>query len=82
MEMSALFEGIGDDVGKWRAMLLDMKKAQQTFDNAEVEKKFGPLTVDYKSVQYQVNQKYFSFRKETFHNLRNKLRELLKQLHK
>ena len=80
--MSAVFEGIGDDIGKWRAMLLDMKKAQQTFDNAEVEKKFGPLVVDYKSVQYQVNQKYFGFRKETFHNLRNKLRELLKQLYK
>merc|ERR550534_3342022 len=63
-------------------MLLDMKKAQAVFDNPEVEKKFGPIIVDYKTIQYQVNQKYFGFRRETFHNLQNRLRDLLVKLYK
>ena len=69
--MSTLFEQLGDDIGKWRKLITDMKESQGSFDPSQSEKSFG-------SVSNKVEIKYREFRKQTLRSLASRLGQLLR----
>merc|ERR1712228_772633 len=42
MDLNKVFEELGDDIGKWKTLLIDMKNSAGSFDSSDVEKSFGP----------------------------------------
>lgn len=81
MKLSKVFETLGNNIGKWRKLLIDMKNSQTSFDSSEVEKSFAPIVIHYGNVRNKVDSKYFDFRKSTFNALRTKLGDLLRNFH-
>ena len=77
MDMGAVFDGLGDDIGKWCKLITDMKKQQKTFDQIDALKTFEPVMIQYGSVANKVNNKFYNFRKETFLKLCDRLGEIL-----
>ncbi|KAL6478123.1 hypothetical protein MHYP_G00139580 [Metynnis hypsauchen] len=64
MQPENIYNRLGEDLNKWQALLVQIRKARGTFDNAETRKEFGPVIIDYGKVQSKVNLKYDSWHKE------------------
>ncbi|TRY83561.1 hypothetical protein DNTS_016270 [Danionella cerebrum] len=64
MQPENIYTRLGEDLNKWQALLVQIRKARGTFDNAETRKEFGPVIIDYGKVQSKVNLKYDSWHKE------------------
>ncbi|XP_016334482.1 cytoplasmic dynein 1 heavy chain 1-like, partial [Sinocyclocheilus anshuiensis] len=64
MQAENIYNRLGEDLNKWQALLVQIRKARGTFDNAETRKEFGPAVIDYGKVQSKVNLKYDSWHKE------------------
>ncbi|XP_056446392.1 cytoplasmic dynein 1 heavy chain 1 [Gadus chalcogrammus] len=64
MQAENIYNRLGEDLTKWQALLVQIRKARGTFDNAETRKEFGPVIIDYGKVQSKVNLKYDSWHKE------------------
>ncbi|KAJ8394229.1 hypothetical protein AAFF_G00048120 [Aldrovandia affinis] len=64
MQAENIYNRLGEDLNKWQALLVQIRKARGTFDNAETKKDFGPVVIDYGKVQSKVNLKYDSWHKE------------------
>lgn len=81
LEASHVFSILEDDLGKWQQILLEIKKARSTFDNAETEQSFGPLVVDYEQVQSKVNQKYDQWQREILNKFGSLLGTSMRDFH-
>ena len=55
---------IGDDIDKWRALLIEAAESRSTLDTSATESEFGPVLVKFGKVQSQINLKYDSWQKE------------------
>ncbi|EPY87752.1 dynein, cytoplasmic, heavy polypeptide 1-like protein [Camelus ferus] len=64
MQAENIYNRLGEDLNRWQALLVQIRKARGTFDNAETKKEFGPVVIDYGKVQSKVNLKYDSWHKE------------------
>ncbi|XP_073783095.1 cytoplasmic dynein 1 heavy chain 1 isoform X2 [Danio rerio] len=64
MQPENIYNRLEEDLNKWQALLVQIRKARGTFDNAETRKEFGPVIIDYGKVQSKVNLKYDSWHKE------------------
>ncbi|XP_044127627.1 cytoplasmic dynein 1 heavy chain 1 isoform X1 [Bufo gargarizans] len=64
MQAENIYNRLEEDLNKWQALLVQIRKARGTFDNAETRKEFGPVIIDYGKVQSKVNLKYDSWHKE------------------
>ncbi|KAJ2643448.1 dynein heavy chain, partial [Coemansia sp. RSA 1694] len=65
LQSDYLLQFLGDDLTRWQAMLLEIKRARSTFDNSETAKYIGAhCIVDYEQVQAKVNAKYDSWQRE------------------
>ena len=54
MDMTNVYAGLGDEVYSWRKLLNDMKRSRTTFDSTTSEKHFGPVVINYSTVQQKV----------------------------
>lgn len=54
MPVSAVKTRLGNDVSLWCQMLSEAKAARAVVENSDREKSFGPVIVDYSSVQAKV----------------------------
>lgn len=50
MQAENIYNRLGEDLTKWQALLVQIRKARGTFDNAETRKDFGPVVIDYGKV--------------------------------
>lgn len=50
MQAENIYHRLGEDLGKWQALLVQIRKARGTFDNAETKREFGPVVIDYGKV--------------------------------
>lgn len=50
MQAENIYNRLGEDLTKWQALLVQIRKARGTFDNAETRKEFGPVVIDYGKV--------------------------------
>lgn len=51
MQPENIYNRLGEDLNKWQALLVQIRKARGTFDNAETRKEFGPVIIDYGKVR-------------------------------
>lgn len=54
MQAENIYNRLGEDLNKWQALLVQIRKARGTFDNAETKKEFGPVVIDYGKVSAAV----------------------------
>lgn len=50
MQPENIYNRLGEDLNKWQLLLVQIRKARGTFDNAETRKEFGPVIIDYGKV--------------------------------
>jgi len=58
MQTDAIVAGLGDEMEKWKDLLVEIRQARRTFDTSESSKSFGPVEVDFSQVQARVKRKY------------------------
>ncbi|KAJ3176317.1 hypothetical protein HDU87_005359 [Geranomyces variabilis] len=81
LESFYVYDQLGDDLGMWQQLVLEIKKARATFDNSETEKSFGQLIVDYKQVQSKVNAKYDQWQREILNRFGVKLGQSMRSFY-
>ncbi|XP_063804701.1 cytoplasmic dynein 1 heavy chain 1 [Pseudophryne corroboree] len=81
MQAENIYNRLGEDLNKWQALLVQIRKARGTFDNAETRKDFGPVIIDYGKVQSKVNLKYDSWHKEVLSKFGQMLGQNMTEFH-
>ncbi|RKP08503.1 dynein heavy chain [Thamnocephalis sphaerospora] len=81
LESNYVLTQLSDDLAKWQQILLEIKKARGTFDNAETEKSFGSMIVDYEQVQSKVNAKYDAWQRELLNKFGAMLGNSMREFH-
>ncbi|PIA14754.1 hypothetical protein COEREDRAFT_46106 [Coemansia reversa NRRL 1564] len=65
---------LGDDLTRWQAMLLEIKRARSTFDTSETAKLIGAhCMINYEMVQSKVNAKYDNWQREILNKFGQRL---------
>ncbi|KAJ2419923.1 dynein heavy chain, partial [Coemansia sp. RSA 2531] len=74
LQSDYVLQFLGDDLTRWQAMLLEIKRARSTFDNSETAKYIGAhCIVDYEQVQAKVNAKYDNWQREILNRFGSRL---------
>ncbi|XP_073434094.1 cytoplasmic dynein 1 heavy chain 1 isoform X2 [Dendrobates tinctorius] len=81
MQAENIYNRLEEDLNKWQALLVQIRKARGTFDNAETRKEFGPVIIDYGKVQSKVNLKYDSWHKEVLSKFGQMLGQNMTEFH-
>lgn len=81
MQAENIYNRLEEDLTKWQALLVQIRKARGTFDNAETRKEFGPVIIDYGKVQSKVNLKYDSWHKEVLSKFGQMLGQNMTEFH-
>ncbi|XP_078516318.1 cytoplasmic dynein 1 heavy chain 1 [Lissotriton helveticus] len=81
MQAENIYNRLGEDLNKWQSLLVQIRKARATFDNAETRKEFGPVIIDYGKVQSKVNLKYDSWHKEVLSKFGQMLGQNMTEFH-
>jgi len=72
---SNVLSRLADDLGKWHAMLTEIKVLSIRFESSEQERAFGPIVVDYRKVQSKVKAKYDQWHMDLLNEFGEKVRE-------
>ena len=64
LDPNRMFEQLGEETEKWRQLMSEIRQGRKTFDSVDTEKCFGPIVIDFRSVQSKVTNKYDSWHKE------------------
>lgn len=73
-----VFKELGDDMELWQKLLNEIKDNRTTFDTTETEIHFGPIVINYRSVQVKVNNKYDQWHKEILNKFGSRLAEAMR----
>ena len=79
MDAGTVYEALGDDMGKWHQILLEIKESRATFDNSDTRQDFGCLFVDHSQVQSRVNNKYDAWNREVLSKFGAKLQHQIQE---
>jgi dynein heavy chain 1, cytosolic len=71
----------GDDMEKWQQLMNELRAGRKTFDNAETEKQFGAVFIDYSMVQAKINNKYDAWHKEIMNKFAATLNDNMKSFY-
>lgn len=64
LQPDTLYLKLNNNLNAIISCLNEMKDSRQSFDTQETQRFFGPISVDYTNVQYEVNVKYDAWHKE------------------
>jgi dynein heavy chain 1, cytosolic len=64
MDAQTAISSVGEDLGKWQQILMEIKNERNSFDAVHNTKRCGPITINYQQVQAQVNVKYDAWHNE------------------
>ncbi|KAJ2009178.1 dynein heavy chain [Coemansia thaxteri] len=79
LQSDYVLQFLGDDLTRWQAMLLEIKRARSTFDNSATAKYIGAhCVVDYEQVQSKVNAKYDSWQREILNRFGQRLGQAMR----
>ena len=81
LDIDGVVADMGGDLALWERLLIDIKRARATFDTNEQRRHFGPLAIEYSSVQQKVNNKYDSWHKTLTNRFGSLLAERMTQLY-
>ncbi|CAM9128550.1 unnamed protein product [Discosporangium mesarthrocarpum] len=82
MPVQSVTTRLGTDISAWARMLQEAKSARSMVEASAGEKVFGPVIVDYSSVQSKVNLKYDAWQKELQGKFASILAEEIHQAHR
>ncbi|KAJ2382228.1 dynein heavy chain, partial [Coemansia sp. RSA 2611] len=65
LQTDFVLQFLGEDLMRWQAMLLEIRRARATFDTSATSKRVGAhCVIDYEQVQSKVNAKYDGWQRE------------------
>ncbi|RMZ70649.1 dynein heavy chain [Pyrenophora seminiperda CCB06] len=64
LQSEHVYDILGEDLSRWLQLLQEIRKTRATFDNSDISRQFGYVTVDYDQVQVKVNAKYDQWQQE------------------
>ncbi|KAH5246879.1 dynein heavy chain [Parastagonospora nodorum] len=64
LQSEHVYDILGEDLSRWLQLLQEIRKTRATFDNSDISRRFGYVTVDYDQVQVKVNAKYDQWQQE------------------
>ena len=80
IRVDMFYDKLGNDLKKWQTLLNDIKQGRQTFDTSDFNINFGPVVINYKTVQNTINILYDSISRDILnefgHNFVSKVDEL------
>eukprot|EP00397_Hematodinium_sp_SG-2012_P000022 GEMP01000022.1.p1 GENE.GEMP01000022.1~~GEMP01000022.1.p1 ORF type:complete len:4594 (-),score=1270.22 GEMP01000022.1:1053-14834(-) len=80
---SQIFEHLGDKIELWQSLLEEIKVNRKQLDsNADEEKAFGPIHINYESVQSKIQLKYDQWQREIMAEFGEKVAEQMGALNK
>lgn len=81
LESEYVYSRLGDSLGSWQQLLLEIRKTRSTFDNSETSKSFGVAIINYEQVQSKVNAKYDTWQRDILGRFGSKLGSTMKETH-
>jgi dynein heavy chain 1 len=81
LEAEFVYNRLGDSLGDWDNLLLDIRQARQTFDTTDTRKDFGVAIIDYANAQSKVNAKYDSWQRDLLAKYGSKLGLSMKEVY-
>ncbi|KAF2010197.1 cytoplasmic dynein-like protein 1 heavy chain 1 [Aaosphaeria arxii CBS 175.79] len=81
LQSEKVYEILGEDLSRWLQLLQEIRKARQTFDNSDISRRFGYVTVDYEQVQVKVNAKYDQWQQEILLKFASRLGQRMSELY-
>ena len=82
MDASSVYTKLGTDVVTWHDLLVDQYRSRATFDTSQTQRRFGAVTIDYRSVQEKVNLKYDAWHKDLLYRFGDTLGEQMRNFQK
>jgi dynein heavy chain 1 len=65
MNSESLYSGLGSDLAKWKALLLELNSTRTMIDKGEAFVTLGPITLKYEAIISKIGLKYENWQKET-----------------
>lgn len=81
LESDYVYNRLGDSLGAWQQLLLEIRKTRSTFDTSETSKSFGVAIINYEQVQSKVNAKYDTWQRDILGRFGGKLSITMKETH-
>eukprot|EP00808_Paulinella_micropora_P012801 g22584.t1 len=82
MDFNTVIDEVGEDLALWQDLLVSMRRSRTTFDNSDKEQSFGPIVVEYGTVQEKVNNKYDRWHKQLLSRFGEKLKDQMNRVFK
>ncbi|KAJ4379809.1 dynein heavy chain [Didymella sp. IMI 355093] len=81
LQSEHVYDTLGEDLSRWLQMLQEIRKTRSTFDNSDISRRFGYVTVDYDQVQVKVNAKYDQWQAEILSKFANRLGQRMNEVY-
>jgi dynein heavy chain 1 len=81
LQSEYVYDTLGDDLSRWLQALQEIRKMRETFDNTEINRRFGYVTVDYEQVQNKVTAKYDQWQQEILLKFANRLGQRMAEVY-
>lgn len=81
LQSDQVYDVLGEDLSRWLQLLQEIRKTRTTFDNSDISKSFGYVTVDYEQVQVKVNAKYDQWQQEILAKFANRLGQRMNEVY-
>ena len=66
IDLAYLYRHLGTELGEWVTLLTEIRQGRNPFDNARVERNFGPVVIEYRVVQSKVMDVYDGLQERVF----------------
>lgn len=80
LQSEQVYDVLGEDLSRWLQLLQEIRKTRSTFDNSDISRRFGYVTVDYEQVQVKVNAKYDQWQQEILAKFANRLGQRMNEV--
>ncbi|KAL1605495.1 dynein heavy chain [Nothophoma quercina] len=80
LQSEHVYDVLGEDLSRWLQLLQEIRKTRSTFDNSDISRRFGYVTVDYEQVQVKVNAKYDQWQSDILAKFANRLGQRMNEV--
>jgi dynein heavy chain 1 len=78
MQITAVTDRLENNLELWQQLVLEIKRERSTFDTSEAVNRFGPIEINYSTVQNKVNEKYDIWHREVLQQFAQMLAEQMR----
>lgn len=81
LQADQVYNTLGDDLGNWLQIIIEIRKSRATFDTSEVFRSFGVIAITFDQVQSRVNAKYDSWQRDIIQRFAGVLSIAMRELY-